>query len=715
MSPAPSLGRMIHLAMLAAPAALLPADKRAFDLPDVYAVAQVNSPALSPDGKRAVFSVRRYDVESATSWSELWMVDVAIEGAVEPRQLTFARKSDTGPCFTPDGESILFVSNRSGSSQLWAMPASGGEPRALTDYAPGLDAPVISPDGRWIAATAELWPDLDFESKVQAARDDERAKGKLDVHLADTLLYRHWTAWDEGKVSHVVLIDASSGKVVRDLTPGEHDSPPFQLGGGRAYDFSPDSKQFVFVSNHDRDAAFSTNSDLWLTPIDGTSAPSNLTAANKGWDGLPAFSPDGKAIAYVSQEAAGDEADLKRLAVLELAGGAPRYLTHRQGFDDMVDDLRWSADGRSIFFQAEVHGRTPIFKVDRGGGAVARVHRHAMIDAFEFTPGDSALVYARRGVSQPHELFVLRAEDFGKTDADGWPAGARRLTHLNARLESEVDLRPLEEMWVDVDGRRVHVFLVKPHGFDASRKYPLILNVHGGPQSQWADAFRGDWQVYPGKGYVVAFANPTGSTGYGQPFCDAIAGDWGGKVYRDLMAVTDALERLSFVDKDRMGAMGWSYGGYMMMWMQGHTDRFRCQAAMMGLYDLRSFYGATEELWFPRKDFGGPPWTSDQYERWSPSNFAAKFKTPALVISGELDFRVPYTQSLQYFTALQERGVPSRLAIFPNAGHWPGWQEMLFYYGAHVDWFHRWLGGEPLGRDLNEWARMRRMPARTGG
>lgn len=249
-------------------------------------------------------------------------------------------------------------------------------------------------------------------------------------------------------------------------------------------------------------------------------------------------------------------------------------------------------------------------------------------------------------------------------------------------------------MWVEgAGGAKVHVFIVKPHGFDPSKKYPLILNVHGGPQSQWSDAFRGDWQVYPGAGYVVAFANPHGSLGYGQDFTAAISGDWAGKVYEDLMKVTDAVEKLPYVDRNRMGAMGWSYGGYMMMWFEGHTERFKALASMMGLYDTRSFYGSTEELWFPEWDFKGQPWNSAQYEKWSPSNYVKNFKTPALVISGERDYRIPYTQSLQFFTALQKMNVPSKLIIYSNAGHWPSWYEMALYYTAHLEWFQKHLGG----------------------
>ena len=263
-------------------------------------------------------------------------------------------------------------------------------------------------------------------------------------------------------------------------------------------------------------------------------------------------------------------------------------------------------------------------------------------------------------------------------------------------MADDVDIRPAERMSVaGADGKPVDVFLVKPHGFDPNKKYPLILNVHGGPQQQWLDSFRGDWQVYPGAGYIVAFPNPHGSNGYGQDYCDKISGDWGGKVHEDVMKTAEALSKLPYVDKDRMGAMGWSYGGYMMFWIEGHPHPFKCLASMMGTYDLPAMYGSTEELWFPEWDLKGTPWTSPDYEKWNPARFVKDFKTPMLIITGEKDFRLPYTQSLEAFTALQKMGVPSRLIVYSKAGHWPSWYEMAFYYLAHLDWFHTYLGGDP--------------------
>ena len=341
-------------------------------------------------------------------------------------------------------------------------------------------------------------------------------------------------------------------------------------------------------------------------PLDGEITETtavNLTAGNPGWDGSPLVSPDGRSIAYRSQARNGYESDLFRVAVLDLASGTTRYLTDRENFDNWVDEIAWSADGRSIVFQGEVHARNPLYRISLDGGSVQPLLTDGTIDGWDLLP-DGGVVYVRRTIDHPTELF--RAELAGPgADGNGAPTPAQ-LSHFNRQLEQEVDLRPAEEMWVDGAGDyKVHVFLIKPHDFDPAKKYPLILNVHGGPQSQFMDSFRGDWQVYPGKGYVVAFANPTGSTGYGQDFTEAISGDWGGRVFDDLMKVTDALETLPYVDTSRMGSMGWSYGGYMMMWFEGHTHRFAASASMMGVYDLEAMYGATEELWFPEWDLDG--------------------------------------------------------------------------------------------------------------
>ncbi len=672
--------------------------KRAFEISDYYRTAFVSPPVVSPDGNTVAFELRRFDLEAGESWSEIWIMGP--DGSRQ-RRMTGGKHNDSSPVFSPDSRTLIFASDRTESSQLWAMPIDGGEAKQLTDFSPGVSAPVISPDGRYVAVTSNIYPECGIDAECNEALTKDSTEGDLRVRVADSLLHRHWNFWREGSYEHILLIDAENGKVLEDLTPGSWDSPTFDLGGRRAYVFSPDSKLLVHTSNHDSNAAESTNSDLWLVSIDGeideTSAR-NLTAENRGWDGVPTFSPDGKTIAFLSQETPGYESDLYRLSLIEPGSGKTTYITGKSTFDNWIDEIAWTPNGKEIIFQAEYQGTTPLYRIDLESRQIDKLHTHAMLTGWSLTPDGQSILYGQRSVGSPPEIFSIPSTG-GQPD---------QLTSFNEALAEEVDIRPAEVMWFDGDGDyKVQTFVVKPHDFDPAKKYPLILNVHGGPQSQWLDSYRGDWQVYPGKGYIVAFSNPTGSSGYGQDFIDDIGCDWGGRVFRDLMKVADGLQELPYVDSDRMGAMGWSYGGYMMMWFQGQTDRFKASAAMMGVYDLTSFHGATEELWYPEKDLCGTPWTSDHYETWSPSSFVENFKTPSLVITGEKDFRIPYTQSLMYFTALQKREVPSKLIVFPNAGHWPGWQEMAFYYNAHLEWFHQWLGGEPAPWDASKHARNR--------
>jgi len=671
--------------------------RRGFEIADYYGTAFPDMPDVSSDGKHVIFPVRKYDLKAGETWSELWMM--APDGS-NLRQMTLNRYNDTSPIFSPDGKQIVFVSNRDASeSQLYVIPTAGGTPKKLTDFAVGLSSPRWSPDGRWIAVTAHVYPECGADSECNRRISKETNEEKLKVHLADALLYRHWDSWREGTYQHVLLVDAKSGSIVRDMTPGSWDSPTFSLEGDRGYDFSPDSKELCYVSNHDPDPASSTNADLWIVPVEGTdrkNPPENITATNHGWDGSPLYSPDGRYIAYRSQAIPGYESALYRLALYDRRAKSVKYLTDASNYDNWVDEMEWAADSGSLLFQGEYHARNPIYRISPVSGKIHPVLTDGNIDSWQQVPNENALIYSRRKVGAPPEIFRAGLDS-------GEP---RALTHFNAELTSEVDFREPEEMWVQGAGDyKVHVFIIKPHDFDPAVKYPTILNVHGGPQSQWMDSYRGDWQVYPGKGYVVVFANPTGSTGYGQKFTSAISKDWGGRVFRDLMLVADAVEALPYVDKDRMGAMGWSYGGYMMMWFEGNTDRFKAISSMMGVYDLVPFFGSTEELWFPEWDLGGPPWDSELYKKWSPSEHVKTFKTPCLVITGERDFRVPYTQSLEFFTALQRMDIPSRLIVYKNAGHWPNWYEMVFYYNAHLQWFHQWLGGGAAPYDEGQFLR----------
>jgi dipeptidyl aminopeptidase/acylaminoacyl peptidase len=665
------------------------AAKRAFTIKDLYKVRGIEDLHLSPDGKTLLFILRTDDLPRAKRVRHIWLMDADGKNA---RQFTFGERGESAPIFSPDGKSIAFIGLRDGEENLYVISTSGGEARPLTNISTGVSGPLWSPDGKSIAFASDVYPECGADDACNKKIDDRWSKGPLHAHTATSLLYRHWTAWKDGKRTHVLLADATTG-AVRDLTPGDFDSPPFQLGGTLRYDFSPDSAELAFDSNHDRDQATSTNSDVWIVPLSGAAQARNITASNPAFDGHPKYSSDGKYIAYQMQKQPAYESDLIRLAVYDRAAGTSRVLT--ESFRNWVDDFQWAPDSKSLFFSAPVEGDSPIFRVALDSGSIEPVLTDRAIDSFEISPDAHRLIYVRRSVGDPQAIFTTEL-------AGGKASPPQRLSHFNDEVSNEVDIRPAERMWVNgAGGAKIEVLIVKPHDFDPSKKYPLIINVHGGPQEQWEDAFRGDWQVYPGAGYVVAFANPHGSTGYGQEFTAEISGDHGGKVFDDLMKVTDELAKLPYVDPNRMGAMGWSYGGYMMDWFEGHTDRFKAIASMMGIFDLRSFYGATEEVWFPEWDYKGQPWNSDQYEKFSPSYFVKNFKTPCLVISGERDYRVPYTQSLQFFTSLQRMNVPAKLIIYSNAGHWPSWYEMALYYTAHLEWFHQYLGGgaPPWGTD----------------
>jgi dipeptidyl aminopeptidase/acylaminoacyl peptidase len=658
------------------------AAKRAFTIEDFYRVRDIEDLNLSPDGKTVLFTLRTDDLPRARRVTHIWRMDIDGQNT---RQFTYGEKSESSPVFSSDGKWIAFIASREGDDNLYVISASSGEARQLTKISTGVSAPLWSPDGKWIAFSSDVYPECGADEVCNGKIDARWSKGPLHAHLASALFYRHWTSWKDGKRTHILLADASTG-AVRDLTPGDFDSPPFQLGGGAQYAFSPDSKELAFESNHDPDLASSTNGDIWIVPLTGAQPARNITASNPAYDGTPRYSSDGKYIAYRLQKQPGYESDLFRLAVYDRSTGASRVLT--ESFRNWVDDFRWASDSKSLYFCAEVEGQTPIYRIALGSGTIEQVLADKAINGFEISRVARRLVYTTRSVGAPIELFSV---DLGESKV----SAPQRISHFNDAVANEVDIRPAEKMWVSgAGGAKIEVFIVKPHNFDPSKKYPLILNVHGGPQQQWEDSFRGDWQVYPGAGYVVAFANPHGSTGYGQDFTAEISGDHGGQVFEDLMKVTDELAKLPYVDPDRMGAMGWSFGGYMMDWFEGHTTRFKAVASMMGVFDLRSMYGGTEELWFPEWDYKGQPWNSKQYQEFSPSYYVTNFKTPCLVISGERDYRVPYTQSLQMFTSLQKMNVPSKLIIYSNAGHWPSWYEMALYYTAHLEWFRQYLSGD---------------------
>jgi len=661
--------------------------KQAFTIADLYKIQSVSQPTLSPDGKKIVFVLTRYELSKGKALTDLYIMDA---DGKNQHPITTDGKGNSNPIWTKNGDGLYFVSNASKTPQVYYYSFTTHQTKQITHFSMGVDAPVLSPDNKLIAFASEVYPECGANSRCNAIRDSLAENGPVQAYLADHLLFRHWTEYAAGKYSHIIIYNTVN-HTYTDVTPGKFVSPTFMLGGGIGYNFSPDSKELCYVSNHDAHPEASTNADLFIVPVTGGESK-NITSDNKAWDGSPVYSPDGKYIAYRKQVIPGYESDLFRIALYDRQTGTSKIIT--SSFDNWIDDLKWAADSKSIYFTGEVEGYEPIYNIDIASQTIKPVSGNQSIGGFDFD-NKGSLYFTASTVGKPVAMYKMKIND---------PKEITQLTHFNQKIEETVDIRPADTMWVaGTDGSKIEVFIVKPHDFDPSKKYPLILNVHGGPQSQWMNSFRGDWQVYPGAGYVVAFPNPHGSTGYGQAFTREISGDWGGKPFQDLMKVTDALANLSYVDSTRMGAMGWSYGGYMMNWFQAQTKRFKCLASMMGLFDLRSEWGATEELWFPNFDLQGQPWNSDLYKKFSPSEYVKNFATPTLIITGQLDFRVPYTQSIQYFTTLQTLGIPSRLIIFKNDGHWPNViKSMPLYYDAHLDWFHRYLGGKPAPYDVKK-------------
>ncbi|HCY76758.1 MAG TPA: peptidase S9 [Ignavibacteriales bacterium] len=658
------------------------AQKRAFTIEDLYKVKNVGSPVLSNKGDKIAFTVTEYDLPKGKTINNIFVMNTNGSSLVNISEKMTGADS---PIWSSNDE-LYFMFN----GQVYKHSFETNENTQITDFYAGVSNPVLSNDGRYIAFTAELFPECGVDDNCNKRLDESSSNGPVQAYIADELLFRHWTEYKGEKETYLVLYDMNE-KTYQTITYSDVLSGTYMLGGGPKYAFSPDSRVLSYVSTPEKNIANSTNTDIYLLPMGGKDAV-NVTIGNSAWDGSPVYSPDGKYIAYKTQVIPGFEADRFRVAVYNTQTLQSEILT--ESFDYTTDNLCWSADSRSIYFTADYQGYNPVYSVDLQTNNISKLTDDKAVRGYQTSKDGKTLYLTFSSVDKPTEMFSYNVK-----------AGVySQITFYNKKITEEVDFRPAEQMWVDgADGVPVHVFIVKPHGLKEYTKYPLIINVHGGPQMQWMDSFRGDWQVYPGSGYVVAFFNPHGSTGYGSKYTEAISKDWGGKVFEDVMKVTDALEKLPYVDADRIGAMGWSYGGYMMNWLQGQTKRFKCLASMMGLFDLKSMWGATEELWFANWDLGGQPWNSDIYNKFSPSNFVQNFSTPALIITGEKDYRVPYTQSIEYFNTLQSLGIDSRLIIFKNDGHWPNnVKSMPLYYNAHLEWFHKYLGGDPAPYDSKE-------------
>ncbi|HDZ27544.1 MAG TPA: S9 family peptidase, partial [Candidatus Aminicenantes bacterium] len=569
-------------------------------------------------------------------------------------------KADSNPRWSPDGKKIAFISTRKGPPQIWMIDPKGGEAYQLTTISTGASGVTWSPTGKNLAFVSSIYPDCKSD-ECNKEKEKKKKESLVKAQIFDHLLFRHWNSWRDGKRSHLFVVPSEGGKAV-DITPGDFDTPPVSLGSRLDYAFSPKGEQICFVRNIDPELKISlgTNNDLFVTSVQGGKI--ERVTENRANDNSPHYSPDGRYIAYRAMARPGFEADKYSLILYDRNNQKEINLT--ENLDRSVNEILWSHDSTSLYITFEEKGRISLARISPKNKKTERILEGHHIGSPSLTPDGRKLVFLKQAINQPAEVFSL----------DLRTKKLNQLTTMNSKLLSKLKMNRAEEFWFEgAEGDKVHGFLVKPPFFDPSKKYPLVMLIHGGPQGAWSDNFHFRWnaQMFAAPGYVTAMINFHGSTGYGQSFTDSISGDWGGNPYEDIMGGLDyLLAKYDFLDKNRLAAAGGSYGGYMVSWIEGHNNRFNCLISHAGVYDLRSMHGATEEFWFPEWDLKGTPWTNkEMYEKWSPSFYVKNFKTPCLVIHGQNDFRVPVTQGFQFFTSLQRMKVPSKMLYFPDEDH----------------------------------------------
>ncbi len=655
--------------------------KRAMTIDDLITAIRVSEPRISPDGKQVVFTRTTTALDSGRRNADVWSVPA--DASAPSKELIGGDKTENSPRFTPDGRHIAFISNRDGAAQVYLADAGGGGVKQVTKVSGGVQPPlVMSPDGKRVAFVSDVYPQCKDEECNRRTRE-ALEKDPVKVRLLTGLPFRHWDEWRTNIRHHVFVADLDTGEA-RDVTPGDYDSPPhFYEDGGIV--FAPDSRTIAFVSNRDgRDREMmSTNRDVWLVPVMG-GEPKKITA-NPAADNQPVFSPDGTLLAVSAQRRAGFESDRWYIDLYNLATGSKRTLFESPEIS--VEEFTFSSNGRSIFFTASQMGTLNLYVIPVSGGAPKPVTKGGSISQLQ--AGPDFIVFSKSTLTAPSELF--------RVSLDG--NSTKQLTNENSPWLGQTAMPQIESLTVTgAAGTAIQYWLLKPPNFDPSRKYPAVFLIHGGPQGDWGDSWSSRWNpaLWAAQGWIVAAPNPRGSTGFGQRFVDEISQDWCGKVMVDLNAVFDAVAKFSFVDPQRMGIAGASYGGYAVDWLIGHTDRFKAAVSHDGVFNLETMSFESEELWFTDWESGGPPWSNaarKHFARCSPHLSADKIKTPTLVITNEQDFRVPVDQGLQLFTALRRNGVPSETLVFPDEGHWvlgsldsKRWHETVF------GWMKKYIG-----------------------
>ncbi len=682
--------------------------KHPFTFEDMMKLKRVEEPVPSPDGKWVVFSATDVDLEANTKISHLWIVPAS---GGESKRLNETPNHEERPRFSPDGKKLIWTSKATDPTQIWMCDFDSdsgtlsGNPHQVTNISTGADGAIWSPDGKNIVFLSSVYPDCKDDA-CNKQRDEDLKKSKVKAKVFTRLFYRHWSSFTEFKRSHLFVGPADGGAEPKDLTPGDHDVPPFHLGGQDMYAISPDGQELAYTSNIDEVEATSTNNEIFTVPMAGGAAKKISTSP--GADTTPIYSPDGKYLAWRSQARAGFEADKWRLMVQDRESGKTRDLTEK--FERSAGSIAWHPDSKMIFCTAEDHGEAPIYGFSMSGSEADKIIPATLhADDLTTSKDGKAVFFTRMSIAVPNEIARFDLEELEFASGHGQDVvHGEPVTHMNDALLSQIDMQPLESFtFKGANDEEVQGFMIKPPGFDPNKKYPLKFLIHGGPQGAWGDSWTYRWNAElfaatgnNGNGYVAVMINFHGSTGYGQRFCDSISGDWGGKPYVDLMKGLDYVEKTyPFIDKNREAALGASYGGYMANWILGHTDRFKCIVSHDGTFNTESTYGTTEELWFPEWEFKGPPWKQRElYRKFSPHLFADKFKTPTLVVHGQKDYRLDVSEGFQLFTTLQRLKVPSKMLYFPDEGHWvlkP--QNSRLWYKTVNDWVDQWCGPSRTG------------------
>jgi len=646
------------------------AQKRAITFDDYIALKAVSDPQLSPDGKWVAYTVSTPSLQDNRNVSRVWVVEVATG---KSRQLTGGPGSDRQPRWSPDGKTLAFISTRDSGAQVWVLPIAGGDARKVSSLADGASDPIWLPDGSGLLVVSDIkWP-------PHQEIDQRNGSYPTDARIWTELMWRHWDDFRAGKRQHLFRVGVATGTAT-DLTPVDHDVPTIATSGDGDVTVSPDGKDILVAMHADTSVADNTNVDLHA--VDGPVL--RRVTTSPGADNTPRYSPDNHWASYLSMERAGFEADRVRLMLADRRAGVPTPFDATAGWNLSVGSYTWCPNSKCIYAVVEERGRDNIYRIDIPGYKRTRVITGGVNTSVQVAPDSRTLVYLHQTNTQPAEVWV----------------SGKALTHHNDSALATLDLPPLEEFgFVGALGDSVFGWTQKPPGFDPTRRYPLVYLIHGGPQGAWTDSWGPRWnnQMFAARGFVVAEVNFHGSTGYGQKFTDAISQHWGDYPYQDLMKGVDVVARLPYVDSTRMGAAGASYGGYMVYWIAGHTNRFKVLVDHDGVFNTASMAGSTEELWFTDWEFGGPLYANRElYEKWSPLNHVSEWKTPMLIVHSQLDYRVDLSEGYQAFTAAKRMGVDAKFLSFPDEGHWvlrP--RNRRIWWGTVLDWLEVHLHESP--------------------